>query len=91
MHRGNGTEACFLDAPSVLTLLPHQEACFPPQRGGASGGVGSASTLAGLTGKEGGANRPRTFRAASAPISTDSPTPMSTTAGRQTRFRCGCG
>lgn len=37
VHHGNGTEACFLDDPDVLTISTHQESCFPPD------GSGSAS------------------------------------------------
>jgi len=44
VHHGNGTEACFLDDPSVFTLSLHQEACFPP---GASGATTETGTGAG--------------------------------------------
>lgn len=33
VHHGNGTEAAFLDDPSVLTVSLHQDNCFPPQSG----------------------------------------------------------
>jgi acetoin utilization deacetylase AcuC-like enzyme len=35
VHHGNGTEAIYLDDPDVLTISLHQEACFPPDTGGA--------------------------------------------------------
>ena len=33
VHHGNGTEAAFLEDPSVLTISLHQENCFPPNSG----------------------------------------------------------
>ncbi|MFN4154359.1 MAG: class II histone deacetylase [Paracoccaceae bacterium] len=44
VHHGNGTEACFLADPTVLTLSLHQEACFPP---GAAGRANVTGTGAG--------------------------------------------
>lgn len=37
VHHGNGTQACFYDDPSVLTISLHQNGLFP------QGGIGSAS------------------------------------------------
>lgn len=34
VHHGNGTEAIFLDDPSVLTISIHQNNLFPPDSGG---------------------------------------------------------
>ena len=44
VHHGNGTEACFYDDPSVLTVSIHQESCFPP---GQSGGADARGAGAG--------------------------------------------
>ncbi|WP_417268469.1 class II histone deacetylase [Celeribacter baekdonensis] len=44
VHHGNGTEACFYDDPTVLTISMHQEACFPP---GVSGAVEATGQGAG--------------------------------------------
>ncbi|MFM2277828.1 MAG: hypothetical protein RLZZ444_59 [Pseudomonadota bacterium] len=44
VHHGNGTEACFYDDPSVLTISMHQESCFPP---GGAGAVADRGTGAG--------------------------------------------
>ena len=33
VHHGNGTEAIFLDDPSVLTISLHQDRLYPPDRG----------------------------------------------------------
>ncbi|MGA0541728.1 class II histone deacetylase [Neotabrizicola sp. VNH66] len=40
VHHGNGTEACFYDDPSVLTVSIHQEGCFPPGQAGAVADTG---------------------------------------------------
>ncbi|RZS76834.1 acetoin utilization deacetylase AcuC-like enzyme [Phyllobacterium myrsinacearum] len=45
VHHGNGTQACFYDDGSVLTLSLHQEGCFPP---GASGAMGETGRGAGV-------------------------------------------
>jgi acetoin utilization deacetylase AcuC-like enzyme len=34
VHHGNGTEAAFLEDPSVLTISIHQDACYPIDQGG---------------------------------------------------------
>lgn len=44
VHHGNGTEACFIDDPDVLTISIHQESCFPA---GGSGAASVAGTGAG--------------------------------------------
>lgn len=45
VHHGNGTEACFYDDPSVLTISLHQEGCFPPGASGAAADTGSGAGL----------------------------------------------
>jgi len=34
VHHGNGTEACFYDDPSVLTISIHQDGLYPADKGG---------------------------------------------------------
>ncbi|ATN32289.1 class II histone deacetylase [Rhizobium sp. ACO-34A] len=41
VHHGNGTEACFYDDPTVLTVSMHQAGCFPPGDAGTMEAKGS--------------------------------------------------
>ncbi len=44
VHHGNGTEAAFIEDPSVLTLSIHQDRCYPIDSGGLNvTGVGRAA------------------------------------------------
>jgi acetoin utilization deacetylase AcuC-like enzyme len=44
VHHGNGTEAAFIEDPSVLTLSIHQDRCYPIDTGGLSvTGIGRAA------------------------------------------------
>lgn len=43
VHHGNGTQACFYDDPSVLTISIHQESCFPPGNEGGIAQTGSGA------------------------------------------------
>ena len=43
VHHGNGTEACFIDDPSVLTISIHQESCFPPGNSGTAEARGTGA------------------------------------------------